>query len=807
MSADGEFLGCGRRWSAACAPGVQAALLGKAPKYAPDRDFDSLHVKLDLNVDLRRRVLSGTCATTVRARRPGVRRLEFDAVDLQVSRVEVDGRPARFRLAGGKLRVSLPRALAQDAETRVLARYRVREPKTGVHFTAGGGQMWSQSQPEDARRWFPCQDAPHAKATSEVRARVPAGFRAVSNGVLVEHEARGGRETWHWRMDRPHSIYLITLAVGRFSEIQQDWDGIPVVFYCEKGREADARRGLGKTAKALAFFSAVTGVRYPYPRYAQVAVAEYPGGMEHTTCTTQTDACLIDARASKDHDLDLLVAHELAHQWFGDLVTCTEWPHAWLNEGFATYFEVLFQAHDKGQDEADYELLANARAYFDEESRRYRRPIVCRTYLDPWTIFDRHLYDKGSWVVHMLRRELGEAPWRKAIGHYLRKHRDATVETQDLAAAVEESTGRNLQPFFDQWIYRAGHPVLRARWSYDAKTKKGSLWLLQTQPVDESSPAFRFPVDIRLVGRGWTRDFKERMTDKEHRFAWRLPGEPLNIELDPDFVLLKKLTLAKPVPMWLHQLARGRKAVSRALAAEPVARWGGEKAVAALQAQIRRERFWGAAVEMIRALGAINGRSADRALEGLLDRPHPKALRAVVAEIGRRAQSSAARLLAPLARRHAFLGVQAEATRQLGGLGSPSHLSIAERNLKTASYRGVLAASAVSALSAARDPRRIPQLKSKASAGAPFAPRAAALRALAEHAAHDTTLVPWLCGHAEDRDERVTLVALAALGSTEDERALPFLDRLAKSAANPRVRVHAAEAAARVKAGGSKASL
>ncbi len=137
--------------------------------------------------------------------------------------------------------------------------------------------MWSQSQPEDARRWFPCHDSPHAKVTSEIRARVPAGYRAVSNGVLAEHETFGGKETWHWKMDRPHSIYLITLVVGVFSEVVEDWDGIPVVYYCEKGREADARRGFAKTAKALKFFSEKTGVRYPYPRYAQVAVAEYPG--------------------------------------------------------------------------------------------------------------------------------------------------------------------------------------------------------------------------------------------------------------------------------------------------------------------------------------------------------------------------------------------------------------------------------------------------------------------------------------------------------------------------------------------------
>jgi aminopeptidase N len=804
-----DFLHCGRRLSTgAPGSGVQRALLGRAPTYAPDRPFDSLHVKLDLDVDLRRKSLSGTCETTVRARRAGVKRLELDAQGLKISRVYVDGEKARFRLKDGKVAVTLPRALSETGETRVLFRYRVENPAAGLHFVRKPEQMWSQSQPEDASRWFPCHDSPHAKVTSEVRARVPAGFRAVSNGVLAEHDAARGRETWHWKMARPHSIYLITLVVGKFSEIVEDWDGIPVVFYCEKGREADARRGFGKTAKALKFFSESTGVRYPYPRYAQVAVAEYPGGMEHTTCTTQTDACLIDRRAALDHDLDLLVAHELAHQWFGDLVTCAEWPHAWLNEGFATYFEVLFQEHDKGRDEADYELLANARLYFDEESRRYSRAIVCRTYMDPWTIFDRHLYEKGAWVLHMLKAELGDELWWKAVGHYLRKNKDSSVQTQDLVLAVEEATGRNMQGFFDQWVYRAGHPTLRTRWSYDAASKKGSLWVLQTQGVDDARPAFRFPLKVRVYGRGWTKDFDETVTDKEHRFTWTLPGEPNDVVIDPEYVLLKRLSLAKPAPMWLRQLARPGRAVFRALAADQVARWGGDDAVRALAAQAARENFWGAGVEMVRALGTIPGAPADAALDRLLSTVrHPRVLRAVVGEIARRSRRGAARRLAPYARRHPLLGVQAEALRGLAAIDGARGAALASRALKTPSYRDVLASAAVSGLAASRDPKVMPRLKAAALAPSPYGARAAAWRALGDYAAQDPSLVPWMCARVEDRDERLTLSAVAALGATEDERALPTLEKLAKKSGNPRVRVYAEEAAARVKADGRNAAI
>ena len=593
-------------------PNLKTALLGKTARYAPDRSVDTLHVRLELSVDFKARSVAGSCETTVRAFRDGVRKVEFDAVGLKVSAALVDGKKAPFRLAGEKLTVTLPSALASSEECRILVRYRAVRPPSGLHFVYPGPhnpsnpvQVWSQSQPEDARYWFPCHDSPHEKCTSELRITVPKGFMAVSNGNLIETVHRGSRSTYHWRLGQPHSIYLISLAAGKFSEIKDSWDGIPVLYYCEKGRESAARIGFAKTPKALEYFSKKTGVRYPYEKYAQVAVAEYPGGMEHTTCTTQTDAVLIDRKAALDNDLDLLVAHELAHQWFGDLVTCRDWSHAWLNEGFATYFEVLFTGHDKGSDEADYELFQNARVYFDEDSRRYRRPIVCNTFKAPWTIFDRHTYEKGAWVLHMLRHELGDELWWKSIRHYVRKHSNQSVETVDLVEAIEEATGRNLRSFFDQWVFRGGYPSLRARYRWDPAAKRAHLWLMQTQDVSDSNPAYSLPLKIRLAGRGWTREFKETFSDREKRFSWRLPSEPEALELDPKHVLLKRLDLRLPHRMWRRQLLKGASAWSRHAAAAQVARWGDPEAGTRISAAGRKEKFWGAACEMVRSLGSI----------------------------------------------------------------------------------------------------------------------------------------------------------------------------------------------------------
>jgi aminopeptidase N len=805
VSAGSEFLRCARASTLLSGPDVKGALLGKTPRYAPDRAFDTLHVYLELDVDFARRRLDALCRSTVKPFTDGLRTLEFDAVDLQVSKVLVDGERARFKVGNGKLRITAPSPLRAGSEAEVAVTYIVARPKAGLHFVYPGPhnpknpvQLWSQSQPEDARRWYPCHDSPHQKCTSEVRATVPAGFRLVSNGTLIETSTRGGKTVWHWRMDRPHAIYLISIAAGRFSEIVDRWGDVPVTYYCEKGREADARRGFGKTVKALDFFSRVTGVPYPYDKYAQVAVAEYPGGMEHTTCTTQTDACLIDERAFLDVDLDTLVAHELAHQWFGDLVTCRDWSHAWLNEGFATYMEIAFQEHDKGRDTADYELYLNATAYFDEDARRYRRPIVCPAYKNPWTLFDRHTYEKGSWVVHMLRRELGDADFWAVVKRYLEKHRDGAVETLDLIEAIAETTGRNLKPFFDQWVFRGGYPSLRVHYAWDKKARKAELWVVQTQEVGEDSPAFSLKLPVRFSGRGWTSEHVMDVSKRDHRFSWTLPGEPLDCELDPEYVVLKKLSLKKPQAMWLRQLARARTAYGRHYAARNAALWADASTAAALEAAVRREPFWGAACEIARALGGMGTEAAFQSLSRLLGVKHPKVRRAVVEALSGFRRAETARLVSPKAKRDESVLVEAEAVRALGKLQTGE--GIIKSALSKASYRDVIGGAAVGALAATRDPKHLQTLYKFSRPPHSFTRRANAIRGLQDYAAFSERCVALIAESVEDLDERIILVAIAALGALEDERALPALERAA-SHANARVRAYAEEAIARVRAG------
>ena len=800
-----DFLGCSHAFHGMEGGDLRSVLLGKKAQYAPDRTFDTVHVRLDLDVDIRKKSVTGTCTTTVRAFHDGVRELTFDAVELKNVKALWAGKSCKVKYEGQKLTVRLPKALKAHEEGVVVIHYRLEKPRSGLHFIdaspSNGQQVWSQSQPEDARYWFPCHDAPQEKATSEVVATVPDGFTAVSNGVLLHKKKTGSKVQFHWKMEHPHSIYLICLSIGRFTEVKDNWENIPVPYYVEKGREADAKRAFGKTPAMLDFFSKKIGVRYPYEKYAQVAVAKYPGGMENTTCTTQTDAALIDARAALDTDFDGLVAHELAHQWFGDLLTCKDWSHAWLNEGFATYFEILFTEHDKGTDEALYEIWGYGKSYFHEDERRYRRPIVSAHYKYPWVLFDRHLYEKGANVLHLIRYLLRERDWWRAIQHYVEKHKNGSVETADLITAIQEATGKNLRSVFDQWVFGTGYPQFKGQFYWDAEKREAVVWLVQTQRGDGDSGMFRLPVEFYFEGRGYQKTFTEEVSKKEHEFRFKLPEAPLQGDLDPHRWILKKADLLKPLAWWERQLTHGLNSVARAEAARAVARWGSRASVKILADAFAREKFWGTRCEIAAALGGIRSEDALRALKPLLKNRHPKVRRSVVSAVGECGGREAAALLTPFLKRDASYHVEAEAARSLGRLKDPSLIRMLEGNLTKRSWLDVVRSGALAGLAGTRDPKVLPILKRWLKPGAELTARSSAARGLAAFHTQDPDVIHALIPYLEDKDERLRLTVISALGETGDVRAVPALEKARDDQANLRIKTYCDEAISRLRNG------
>ena len=514
-------------------------------KWARDRAANIKHIKLEVTLDFDAKKITGTATHRLSAIAGPLERLEFDAAELAINAVRAGGEPATFETADGKLRIALPRALGTGEEIEIAIDY-AGQPRRGLYFVGPDleypnkpRQAWTQGEDEDSRYWFPCYDYPNNRTTSEIVATVPEQFTAISNGALVgtSSDATAKTRTFHWRHDVPHSAYLITLAAGEFAMIEERAGSVPVTYYVAPGREDDARRAFGNTPKMIQFFERVIGVPYPYAKYAQVAVSDFIfGGMENTSATTQTDSTLHDARAHLDFKSDPLVAHELAHQWWGDLLTCRDWAHAWLNEGFATYFEALWCEENLGADEFAWNVRQDREGYLDEDANHYRRAIVCNRYRTPIELFDRHLYEKGSLVLHMLRRVSGDDLFFKSLNLYCTRHRGANVITQDLQHAFEDTTGRNLDFFFDQWVYKEGHPEIEVSSAFDDKKKLLSVTVKQTHKTgDTIVSAFSFPVTIALMdAQGLETRHRVEIKDREQVFHFVMDKAPKAVRFDPE---------------------------------------------------------------------------------------------------------------------------------------------------------------------------------------------------------------------------------------------------------------------------------
>src|SRR5262249_43150899 len=256
-------------------------------------------------------------------------------------------------------------------------------------------------------------------------------------------DSSGKKKTWHWKMDQPYSSYLVSIIVGEYAEVTGEFKGKPVISYVYPGQVENGQISLGKLPRMVAFFSEQTGYDYPYPKYVQTMVKDFGGAMENITATTMTDTAVHDKRAQIDISSDEIASHELAHQWFGDLVTCRDWGEIWLNESFATFMEAVWNEHEKGRDDYLYEMYNNQQAYFQAWFQGNRRPIVTKRYEDPDGLFDTYAYPRGGAVLNMLRFTLGEDRFWKAIHHYLKTNEWRNVETAQLNVAIEEATGQN----------------------------------------------------------------------------------------------------------------------------------------------------------------------------------------------------------------------------------------------------------------------------------------------------------------------------------------------------------------------------
>src|SRR6185295_2184876 len=517
-------------------------------RYPPERAFDLEHLKLDLRFDWDHRAIEGTATNVLHPLRAGLETVTFHASGLDVRRVRLAGAAAdlTFRLdpSAETLAIDLDRAYAPADRLEIAIDY-AAHPKRGLYFVGPDRgypgkpkQIWSQGETDFNRGWFPSWDEPDDRATTELLATVPAAWTAIGNGKLLETLDRpDGWRTFHWRMDVPHSTYLTSVVAGELVRVADSWRGIPVEYDVPPGEEARARRSFGKTPDVLEFFSRATGRPYPYAKYAQATAVDFRwGGMENISATTQTIGTLHDEKDENDFPSTGLVAHEAAHQWFGDLITCRDWSEVWLNEGFASYFDALYQEHDRGADQLAIEIDDARDSYFREDGKEYRRPIVTRRFAGPDSMFDATTYDKGALVLHMLRGIAGDEAFFSGIRRYVERFAERTVTTADFEGSFEEATGLSLGAVFDGWVRGAGHPELDVRWEWLDAEKTARLHVEQTQEQTEETHLFAFPLEIAWAGAGGLEAAARlgpRAEARRLRGAGREPGRGVQGDRDP----------------------------------------------------------------------------------------------------------------------------------------------------------------------------------------------------------------------------------------------------------------------------------
>jgi aminopeptidase N len=584
------------------------------------------HMKLEIEPDFDRKSISGKVMHKITPAGAGISSVELDSAELEVKAVRVEGEAADFEVRPKSIKILLGNELQFGQNARVEIEYS-GTPRRGLYFRGPTEKfpdrfrhLFTQGEPEDSKYWFPCYDYPNMKFTSEILVLAPPPMTVVSNGRLISVRDAGTKKLWEFSQEVPAPTYLMSIIVGEYERISLAYQGVSLEYFVPATRRDDVARSFEKTPKMVDFFTQVTGQKYPYPKYAQVVVADFMvGGMENISATTLTELTLHDERGHLDFQSDNLVSHELAHQWFGDYLTCKDWSHAWLNEGFATYLNALFREKDEGVDDFQYSMHSNYEKLAEEVEEFYQRQIVEKRYWHPDELFDAHTYEKGSWVLNGLRGLLGDDLFLKAIKRYLAAHKASLVETSDFRQSLEESTGRSLEKFFEEWLYSPGFPEYDATYAYDESAMTADITVEQVNAFQDGTPLFTTPMKLVFtLADKQQKTFAITMQEKKSFFHFSLPSKPLNVSLDPKNWVLKKFRFHKPKDMYLYQLHNDENAMERVRAAEALGeKFRTDDVVEELASVIDADKFWGVKLEAAKYLGKVGSR---RALDFLLSK-------------------------------------------------------------------------------------------------------------------------------------------------------------------------------------------
>lgn len=575
------------------------------------RTYDLQHQSTTVRFDWTRHAVVGSTTLTIAGltNAPPLRTVMIDAGEMTIRRVTSNGRTLEHDYQDNELSVHLARPLQGDRKVTVTIDYEGVNRTKGAYFRPAKHIVWTQGETEDTHYWVPTYDFPNDKTTWEFYIWTAKDERALSNGRLAGSRAVGDSIEWHWVQDKPASTYLMTCVIGNYVVLQdKPWRNVPIGYWTYPDSVDAAWRGFAKTPEAVDVFSRKTGVAYPWAKYDQIVIPEFQyGGMENVTATSQNDTEILHPAWSEPqaNSVDLM-SHELGHQWFGDLLTTKSWAHIWLNEGFATFMQEIFREENFGADEGAYDRL-QAQEQAIEGDRRARRPIVWGKWNnDPIEVFfTGHVYQKGATVLQMLRHQFGDSLFWKGINHYVTSHEYENVVSDDLRKAFEETTGRDLKPFFDQWVYGAGFPVFQVSSNYDRAANRLIIDAREVQPRDSVTGFFDVDVDVEVRTDSGVVRFVVPVRNGTGEAGTNLKAPPRSIRWNKGDWILDLVDFPRSTAMLQYQLVNDDDVLGRIEAVQLLGeRVSDRNALNAVQRAARNDRFWAVRARAVDALGA-----------------------------------------------------------------------------------------------------------------------------------------------------------------------------------------------------------
>ncbi|WP_299120853.1 M1 family metallopeptidase [uncultured Tenacibaculum sp.] len=638
-----------------------------------DKVHDLIHTKLKVDFNFENKELNGEEWVTLKPHFYETSKVTLDAKAMLIHKVSMNNKPLEYNYDNFELIIDLPRTYKRDEQFTIYIKYTARPEKVkqkgsaaitsakGLYFINPTGldknkptQIWTQGETEASSCWFPTIDAPNQKTSQEIYITVPNKFVTLSNGKLEKQTNNAnGTRTDYWNFTQKHAPYLFFMGIGEYEIVKDTYKNIPVDYYVEKKYAPYAKEIFGNTPEMLAFFSKITGIEYPWNKYAQIVGRDYvSGAMENTTAVIHGEkAYQVPGQLIDDNVQENTIAHEAFHHWFGDLVTAESWSNLTVNESFANYSEYLWREYKYGKEDADSHLFEDTEAY--KNGQNFDKHLVRFNYDDKEDMFDAVSYNKGGAILHMLRKYLGDEAFYAGLNKYLTTNKYGAAEAHQLRLAFEEVTGKDLNWFFNQWYFNSGHPKLEISYDYNKLRKTVTVNIIQNQANE-----FKFPFAIDIFEGNKRTRHNVFVEGKDASFTFPFVKHPDLIQVNADGVLLCDVIENKVLSDYIHQLKHAENYIHKREALLEVAKKQDDKKAFNAIANAMSDDFYKIRILALENINLINKYTKKRVIDKIkqIAMNDPKTL------------------------------VQAAAIETLGKLTDPELKPVFEKGLKSKSY-------------------------------------------------------------------------------------------------------------------------